>query len=157
MSEIKTTARSEIKRLVYANPDMSSADVLASLAERGISTTLSSVESYRSDFLNSVAVLKDLGAFAAAAPAAPKKGKKAKPPSRPQRWADAASRAAAALADLREVQEEYEGWRDGLPENLQSSGLAEKLGAVCDIDLESAISAVDEAESIDLPMGFGRD
>lgn len=100
--------------------------------------------------------------------------------SRPQRWAAAVGRAQAALSaidsaygeleealgGLREIQEEYSEWRDGLPENLSASVLGEKLEAICDLDIaddprEISYSdleeLVDEAESIDLPLGFGRD
>lgn len=77
--------------------------------------------------------------------------------SRPKRWADAASRALAALEELKDLQGEYEQWRDGLPDNLQQSTLAEKLDEVCDLDLDSALDTAGEAENIDLPLGFGRD
>jgi hypothetical protein len=77
--------------------------------------------------------------------------------SRSSRWAEAASAASAALSELQDIQSEYQDWLDNLPENLQSSALGEKLQAVCDIDIESAAEAVDEADGADLPMGFGRD
>ena len=138
-----------------------------------------------------------------------------KPKSRTQRWNDAASRAVSALqelettqqsepedrdlsawgqtaadaesalSDLNDVKEEYQNWLDNLPENLQSSNLADKLQTVCDIDIDSAldvaqeaaamdeaklkapeledldvtgaISTAEEAEGADLPLGFGRD
>jgi hypothetical protein len=83
--------------------------------------------------------------------------KPAKATSRPERWAAAVASARAALEDLREIQGEFESWRDGLPENLQSSALAEKLDAVCDLDIEGALNAVADAEMIELPLGFGRD
>ena len=63
--------------------------------------------------------------------------------SRPQRWAD-------AVATLRELQAEYQEWLDNLPANLQDTPLYEKLEAVCALDLE-------ELETIELPLGFGRD
>jgi hypothetical protein len=50
---------------------------------------------------------------------------------------------------LRELQAEYQAWLDNLPENLQDSPLAEKLEAVCALDLEEL--------EVDLPLGFGRD
>ena len=103
-------------------------------------------------------------------------------PSRPKQWAAAVSACEAALsnleeahaaleaaaADLRSVQEEYENWKDNLPENLANSPLAEKLDAVCELQIEdiasnveSAVSeardVISEAEGIDLPQGFGRD
>ena len=62
--------------------------------------------------------------------------------SRPQRWTD-------AVETLRELQEEYQDWLDNLPENLQSTALAEKLEAVCEVDVDQL--------DIDLPLGFGRD
>jgi hypothetical protein len=62
--------------------------------------------------------------------------------SRPQRWRD-------AVETLRELQEEYQEWLDNLPENLQSTALAEKLDEVCSLDLEQL--------DLDLPRGFGRD
>lgn len=77
--------------------------------------------------------------------------------SRSSRWAEAASAASAALSELQDIQSEYQDWLDNLPENLQSSALGEKLQAVCDIDIESAAQAADEANEADLPMGFGRD
>lgn len=84
--------------------------------------------------------------------------KKRKPStSRTARWSDAASRAASALSELKGIQEEFESWKDGLPENLSGSALADKLETVCYIDLDSAVDAVEEAESADLPLGFGRD
>jgi hypothetical protein len=92
-------------------------------------------------------------------PDAPKtKPKKVKPPSRATRWADAAADAVAALETLKAIQEdELEPWKDGLPENLQSSELGNKLDTICGIDISSALEAAEEAESADMPLGFGRD
>lgn len=87
----------------------------------------------------------------------PIKQRKPKQLSRTQRWQNAASEAASALSELKDVQQEYQEWLDNLPENLQQSALGEKLSAVCDLDVESAHSTADEAESADLPVGFGRD
>ena len=105
-----------------------------------------------------------------------------KPKSRNNRWFDAVADAVnaiteleaacdkleAAVEEVRSVQEEYEEWKDSLPENLQSSAVAEKLETVCDLDIGDAASGVrgaideasriiGEAESADLPLGFGRD
>jgi hypothetical protein len=52
------------------------------------------------------------------------------------------------LETLHELQEEYQAWLDNLPESLQGSTLAEKLGEVCALDLDTL--------DIDLPRGFGR-
>lgn len=66
-----------------------------------------------------------------------------------------------AQSELKAVQEEYQNWLDNLPENLQGSALGEKLETVCGIDLDSELEvdfdSLDEAESVDLPRGFGRD
>lgn len=91
--------------------------------------------------------------------------------SRPKRWSKAASKAQEAVDNLREaldnlkeVQDEYQEWLDNLPENLQSGSLADKLNEVTGFDVEGAQSSLDEIEntvqecdSADLPMGFGRD
>jgi hypothetical protein len=89
--------------------------------------------------------------------------------TRAQRWADAANKAQLAKSDLDEalsvlveLHQEFEDWRDNLPENLQSSPLGEKLDAVCDLDIDrdgimDLLDVLDEAESLDLPLGFGRD
>jgi hypothetical protein len=103
----------------------------------------------------------------------------AKKRSRPEQWADAcqdarghleeAQNALAKVADafgtLKSLQEEYEGWRDGMSENLQGSPTYEKLEAVCELDLDMSEEScpneiaemLDEAEGIELPRGWGRD
>lgn len=102
--------------------------------------------------------------------------KKPKRLSRAERWAAALSDARAAKEEieaaqakleeafsaLRDLKGEYEEWRDNLPENLQSSPLGEKLEAVCDLDFDqeldlSPLDVIDEADGVDLPLGFGRD
>lgn len=82
---------------------------------------------------------------------------KPKSPSRSTRWQEACSQAISALEALTELQSEYQDWLDNLPENLQSSAVGEKLQTVCDLDLQGALDTASEAESVDLPMGFGRD
>ncbi len=77
--------------------------------------------------------------------------------SRPARWSDATSRAVTALEEMQEMQSEYQEWLDTLPDNLQESAVAEKLASVTEIDFDSAIETVSEAEDADLPLGFGRD
>ena len=54
------------------------------------------------------------------------------------------------MATLAAVQEEYQGWLDNLPANLEGSRLADKLQAICELDLE-------ELQTIDPPRGYGRD
>jgi hypothetical protein len=110
------------------------------------------------------------------------KPKKKKRQSRADRWQEAAGNALSAIqaiesqvsdfetavSELRSVQEEYEGWKDALPENLSSSPLGERLQEVCDLDIEDIANSlreavdeaqgkIEEAESMELPQGWGRD
>lgn len=69
-----------------------------------------------------------------------------------------------ALEDLQSLKEEYADWRANLPESLESSPVAEKLDNLESIEIEEAISqieeiegVVDECDNADLPRGFGRD
>ena len=75
--------------------------------------------------------------------------------SRPKRWSIAAQDAQAALNALREVQEEYSDWYENLPDNLQQSPVGEKLEEVANIDIEGALSIIEEAADADLPRGYG--
>lgn len=94
--------------------------------------------------------------------------------SRPKRWAVAVAELSKAksnletaaeeynnaLSELRDIQSEYEEAKDNTPDNLQSTPYYEKLEAICDLsldDLELELDIVDEVESVDLPLGFGRD
>ena len=85
------------------------------------------------------------------------KGEPMKQISRSKRWEEAASRALDAVNELVDIQSEYQDWLDGLPENLQNSALADKLGTVCDLDLGTAQDTLEEAGGVELPQGFGRD
>ena len=63
--------------------------------------------------------------------------------SRPQRWQD-------AVRTLLDLQDEYQAWLDNLPDALQESALAQKLEAICGLDLAAL-------ESVEPPRGYGRD
>jgi hypothetical protein len=63
--------------------------------------------------------------------------------SRPQRWND-------AVAELMELQADSQTWLDALPENLVDTATADRLRAVCELDLSELASA-------EPPRGFGRD
>ena len=78
-------------------------------------------------------------------------------PGKTSRWALACGEVSGGLDDLRSIQDEYREWLDNMPENFQASTTAQKLEQVIDLDVESVLLFVDEAESIDLPLGFGRD
>ena len=101
--------------------------------------------------------------------------------SRADRWQEAVDGARIAVETLQsaatnlnnsfealqDVQSEYQDWYDSMPEGLQdNSPTGEKLQAVCDLDhqvdldlegAEHVFSQLDEAESVDLPLGWGRD
>jgi hypothetical protein len=100
--------------------------------------------------------------------------------SRPARWGRAVAEAQSAFADLdvvfgrieeafqelSSIKSEYEEWQGNLPDNLQSGALADKLQEVVDLDFDQDprdMSAsdieelIDNAESVELPLGFGRD
>jgi hypothetical protein len=92
MVAYQSSAKTEVKKMVYADPNMAPKDIHAILAKRGFTTTLSSVATHRSDFLSSIAVLRELGALvdgvmppaAAKKAAAPKAAKKAKKEAAPK-------------------------------------------------------------------------
>jgi hypothetical protein len=74
-------------------------------------------------------------------------------PGRPQQRPDAwprATRWSAAVAALVDLQEEYRTWLKNLPQNLESSRLADKLQAIVELNLE-------ELQAVDPPRGFGRE
>lgn len=77
--------------------------------------------------------------------------------SRPARWEVACAKMREGLDELTSLRDEYQEWRDNLPENQESSPVAEKLDAVVDLDLDSIESSLSDCEGIDLPRGFGRD
>ena len=54
------------------------------------------------------------------------------------------------MRTLLDLQGEYQVWLDNLPDSLGESALADKLEAICGLDLG-------ELESVEPPLGFGRD
>ena len=157
MSKIHTLT--EIRTMAFADPTVTTAAIRESISERGgTPPSVEYVDVVRKEFINTMKFLHEKKAFNGHAPATLEvKTKKEKKQSRADRWADACAQANEALAELKELQEEYEGWKDSLPENLANSPVGEKLTAVCDLDIESAMSTVDDAEGAELPLGFGRD
>ena len=77
--------------------------------------------------------------------------------SRPTRWFSALATIRKGMDEIKELQEEYQDWMDSIPENLESSALYEKLGSVTELDVDSIEDVLDEADGIELPLGFGRD
>jgi hypothetical protein len=77
--------------------------------------------------------------------------------SSPDRWARLCQAAKDALTELNEMREEYADRYDNMNEGLQASAYGQKCEAMQSLDLDSAISAIDEAEGMEVPLGFGRD
>jgi hypothetical protein len=77
--------------------------------------------------------------------------------SRAAAWARLASEAASNVEELIEYQSEFESMRDAQPDSLQNGPLAQKCDGICDIDLQSALSILEEAANAEVPLGFGRD
>ena len=63
--------------------------------------------------------------------------------SQSQRWRD-------AVATLVQLQEHYGQWLENLPASLHGTALAERLQEISAVDL-------DELQSVEPPLGFGRD
>jgi len=76
--------------------------------------------------------------------------------SRATRFSEAQSKACEAKEEMECLREELQTWRDGLPENLQSSQKADDLDSAIS-ELDTAISGLEEAEnaSPDFPGMFG--
>ena len=77
--------------------------------------------------------------------------------SRANAWRRLADEAAANTEQLIEYQGEFESIRSAQPDSLQDGPLAQKCEEICGIDLESALSALQEAADAEVPLGFGRD
>lgn len=82
---------------------------------------------------------------------------KPKKQTREEQWTEAAGDAQDAAARLVSLQDEFNEWRESLPENLEGSATAEKLDAICDLDLVPLSDTADEASDLEVPKGFGRD
>jgi hypothetical protein len=77
--------------------------------------------------------------------------------SRAAAWARLAGEAVANVEELIDYQQEFQDAKDGQPDSLQDGPFAQKCDEVCNIDLESALVTLQEAEGVDVPLGFGRD
>lgn len=85
------------------------------------------------------------------------KTKKVKHPSKADQWSTAS---VAALDALNTLEELRSGWADtynNLSEGLQQGPFGQKCEAMDNLDLQSAIDTVSEAEGMEVPLGFGRD
>lgn len=91
-------------------------------------------------------------------PAPPvQKAKKTKSPPKSQIWSDNCAKAREALEELEGLREEWSDIYDRMSEGLQQGPYGQKCEAMSNLDLASAIEAVDEAEGLEVPLGFGRD
>ena len=77
--------------------------------------------------------------------------------SRAATWTRLASEACCNLEALIEMQQDFDEAKDRQPDTLQEGPFAQKCEQICSIDLESALSALLEAASAEVPLGFGRD
>jgi hypothetical protein len=77
--------------------------------------------------------------------------------SRADAWGRHYAEACSSIEALISTQQEFEEARDGQPDSLREAPFAQKCDAICAIDLESALSTLQEAESAEVPLGFGRD
>jgi hypothetical protein len=79
-----------------------------------------------------------------------------KQPSRATRFSNAIDQVSNAHGIFEELMEELTSWREGLPENLQSSSKADALDEAIQ-NLETIISSCDEIEGTDVefPGMFG--
>jgi hypothetical protein len=74
--------------------------------------------------------------------------------SRPKRWTDACVKAREAIEELIDLQSEYQDWFDGLPDSHKKLATAEKVNVITDLNLEFALSVIDEAGCVDLPKAL---
>jgi hypothetical protein len=77
--------------------------------------------------------------------------------SRAEAWGRHSAEARSSIEALISMQQEFEEAKDGQPDSLQEGPYAQKCEEICAIDLESALSTLEEAESTEVPLGFGRD
>jgi len=84
-------------------------------------------------------------------------GKLPRRESRAAAWSRLAGEAAANIEELISLQAEFERANDAQPDNLQVGPFGQKCDEICGIDLESALSTLQEAEGAEVPLGFGRD
>jgi hypothetical protein len=84
-------------------------------------------------------------------------GKPAPRESRANAWQRLADEAAANIEQLIEYQGEFESAKSAQPDSLRDGPFAQKCEEICGIDLESALSALQEAADAEVPLGFGRD
>lgn len=75
--------------------------------------------------------------------------------SRPKRWEWACARIREGMEELQALQAEYGEWE--VPENTENSPLAGKLQEMEDLDLTVLDEVLENAEGLDVPLGFGRD
>jgi hypothetical protein len=68
-----------------------------------------------------------------------------------KRWNDAAADAQASIQTLIDIQSEYQSVYDEMTEFQEDSDRGQAISAICDLDLDNALAAIQEAASINLP------
>ena len=66
-------------------------------------------------------------------------------------WEKAANDASAALATLKEIQDEYQDRYDNMSDKQQEGDLGVRIAEIIELDIDSAISVVDECISAEKP------
>jgi len=66
-------------------------------------------------------------------------------------WYDACSKAEDAITDMIAMQQEYQNEFDEMSERQQESAKGEKLLALCELQLESALEIIQEAAGLEAP------
>jgi hypothetical protein len=77
--------------------------------------------------------------------------------SRAAKWQRLAGEAEHDVEELIAIQQEFQEARDSQPDGLQDGPFAQKCNEICDIDLEGALGMLQEANGVEVPLGFGRD
>jgi ParB-like chromosome segregation protein Spo0J len=75
--------------------------------------------------------------------------------SRPERWRRAVTTAREALNELVELQSHYQDWRDGGSGQLGAPTILKNLNAICELDFQTAICVLEDAEQVDPPRRDG--
>lgn len=86
-----------------------------------------------------------------------KRQPKAKRESNPQRWSRLVSLAKGALEELEDMRSDYGDKFDAMNEGLKASAYGQRCERMQELDLQSAIETLEEAEGAEVPLGFGRD
>jgi hypothetical protein len=74
-----------------------------------------------------------------------------------QEWAAACTQAVSALETLEGLRSDWADIYENMTDGLKQTPYGLKLEEMSNLDLQSALNTVQEAEGLDTPLGFGRD